>query len=70
MKAHKVELLVLEHDYMEPLSKSNFECSSGYYNPTVMSIQSAEIGEWYDEHPLNYDTTREKYFYKLFHPES
>jgi hypothetical protein len=56
----------LEDDHQSSFTKDDFECDPEYYNPKVMSIESREIGEWYDEHPLNYATKQKEYFDKLF----
>ena len=56
MKAYKVVLLIVDHedvgvgivDMIENVRYPN-RCIS----PSVMSIKSADIGEWHDSHPLN-----------------
>jgi hypothetical protein len=63
MKAYKVELLVLDHEGIgicEDTFKEDFE----YFHSRVMSIQSKEIGEWEDDHPLNRGDV--EYYNKLF----
>jgi hypothetical protein len=52
MKAYKVELLVLDHENIG-VCKETFREDFEYLFPRVMSIQSKEIGEWDDDHPLN-----------------
>ena len=52
MKAYKVELLVLDHDDIG-VCKETFE-DIEYHLTQVMSIESKEIGEWDDDHPLNF----------------
>lgn len=34
--------------------------------PEVMNIESVDIGEWHDEHPLNYTALKEQEFIRLF----
>ncbi len=53
MKAYKVELLVLDHENIG-VCKETFREDFEYLFPRVMSIQSKEIGEWDDDHPLNF----------------
>ena len=52
MKAYKVELLVLDHENIGVCEES-FMQDFEYFSPLVMSIQSKEIDEWDDDHPLN-----------------
>lgn len=52
MKAYKVELLVLDHENIG-VCKETFREDFEYLFPQVMSIESKEIGEWDDKHPLN-----------------
>lgn len=53
MKAYKVTLLVIDHDKMGVKGiKENLENES-YTNPSVMGIESVDIGKWDDSHPLN-----------------
>lgn len=57
MKAYKVELIVVDHEGCgldEFLS--NLE-NMDYYSPDVISTKEGEIGEWSDDHPLNYRNT-------------
>jgi len=66
MKAYKIEVLVIDHDGIgddnvgRVLTNANFpnDCIS----PFAMSVQSADIGEWHDDHPLNkFDTMKQEY---------
>ncbi len=66
-KVHKIEIMVIESDWMEPFTEENFECDLEYYNPSVMSVESTEV-YWDDYHPLNNDKTKYKHFNNLFHP--
>ena len=57
MKAYKVEILVIDHDGLGGNGiREAFE-DTKYPNrciiPDVMAMESADIGEWHDEHPMN-----------------
>jgi hypothetical protein len=69
MKAYKVTLLINDHDEVGDEIKNIIE-NQHYPNyciaPLVMDIQSVDIGEWSDDHPLNkFDTMKEE-FNKIF----
>lgn len=57
MKAYKLTVLVVDHDEVGDEISDMIECAR-YPNhaiaPRVIDIQSIDIGEWDDEHPLNY----------------
>lgn len=38
-------------------------------NPEVIALESRDIGEWRDNHPLNLTGTCKTYFRSLFKPE-
>lgn len=62
MKAYKVEVLVLDFEHMPEDDIAYFIENTRYLNSKVMSIQSKEIGEWNDDHPLNKtDTVKQTY---------
>lgn len=62
MKAYKVELLVLDHQNLGEGEITFLLENVKYLYPSVMSIQSRDIGEWDDDHPLNHrDTVRQTY---------
>lgn len=69
MKAYKVTLLINDHDEVGDEIKDIIE-NQKYPNyciaPHVMDIQSADIGEWSDEHPLNKFSTMKEEFNKIF----
>lgn len=70
MKAYKVELLIIDFDEVgESGIKSLLEDTSfpnRCINPSVMDMQSRDIGEWHDNHPLNFTTTSKSEFERLF----
>ena len=57
MNAYKVELLVVDFDDLGADGLKGILENSRYVNhcmrPEVMSIEERDIGEWYDDHPLN-----------------
>lgn len=53
MKVYKVELMVLDHENVGEDGVKYFMENEKYLSPNVMSIESREIGEWDDDHPLN-----------------
>jgi hypothetical protein len=66
MKAYKVEMIIVDFNgYGLEELKLNLE-SMRFYNPDIIDILEGDIGEWDDDHPLNYKgTTKEeklKYF--------
>jgi hypothetical protein len=69
MKAYKVTLLINDHDEVGDEIKDIIE-NQKYPNyciaPHVMDIQSVDIGEWSDDHPLNGRSTMKEEFDKIF----
>jgi hypothetical protein len=69
MNVYKVELMILNFDGLsddelcEVIENTNYpnDCIS----PHIINIESREIGEWNDNHPLN-KTGREQAFKELF----
>ena len=55
MNAYLLTVLVVDHEGMGPDSIKQTIEAGRYLNPTVTGVRSADIGEWADEHPLNYD---------------
>jgi len=64
MKAYKVELLVLDLNNVGVCEETLCE-DLEYLFPQVMSIESKEIGEWDDDHPLNFGDI--EFYNNLFH---
>ena len=66
MKAYKVTLLVIDHEKMGSKGiRENLE-NEGYTNPSVMDIESVDIGKWDDSHPLNNTAKCKAEFNRLF----
>jgi hypothetical protein len=62
MKAYKVEIVCVDLDYLDKLDYILY----GLQNQdriltTIVSVQSTEIGEFEDDHPLNSDSTSKQY---------
>lgn len=55
MKAYKVEVLVIDHDGYGPNDiRVTLEQPRGAYSMSVLDMEVADIGEWEDDHPLNF----------------
>lgn len=70
MKVHRVILLIVDQDDVGPAGVVDVIENTRYPNrciaPHVMGIETADIGPWSDDHPLNrYDTMRAE-FARLF----
>lgn len=52
-KAYKIELLVVDHESMKQEDIIYFVENIKYLCSNVLSIQSKEIDDWDDDHPLN-----------------
>jgi hypothetical protein len=70
MKVYKVTLCVIDHDGLgEGGIKQNLECvrfPNDRMSPDVVAIESRDIGEWRDSHPLNCRDRLKREFAKLF----
>jgi hypothetical protein len=70
MKAYKVEILIIDFDGCggEEIKDviENVNYPNDCINPHVMSIKEADIGQWRDDHPLNYTDKMKGEFKKLF----
>ena len=57
MKAYKIEILIIDFDEVGADGITDVIENTRYPNrcisPDVKSVESADIGEWYDDHPLN-----------------
>lgn len=60
MKAYKVELIVVDYGGYGPEELKTHLKQMRFYNPDVIEITEADIGEWYDQHPLNLLSTTEE----------
>lgn len=70
MKAYKVELLIVDYDGIGEQGIFDAIEETRYPNrciaPSVMSIKSADIGEWHDDHLLNKRDTEYLAYRRLF----
>lgn len=70
MKAHKITLLIVDHDNIGKEEIQNVIQETNYPNdcisPKVMKIETADIGEWSDNHPLNNKFSMKDEFERLF----
>jgi len=70
MKAYKVELLIIDFDqigeeeirYQIEDTKYSNHCIS----PQVKKIEERDIGEWYDDHPLNSSILADEEYNRLW----
>lgn len=70
MKAYKVTLLIIDLDEIGADEVKEVIESARYANrcisPNVVQIESAEIGKWHDDHPLNNTGTSTAEWKRLF----
>lgn len=70
MKAYRIEVLVIDHENVgEENIRSTIE-NVRYINANVKSVESADIGDWDDDHPLNNRKTADEEYKRLFGPKS
>ena len=70
MKIHKLEILILDFDEVgaEGITRivEDHEYPNHCFSPSVMRIETVDIGEWSDDHPLNGRATQEAEYARLF----
>ena len=66
MKAHKIEVLMVDHDDIGASEIKSLISESDYIYPSVLSIETVDIGEWDDDHPLNNRNTMKEECDRLF----
>lgn len=70
MKAYKATLLIVDHDGIgEDEITTTLEVQrypNRCISPDVIAVESADIGEWTDEHPLNHRSKRKAEVERLF----
>lgn len=70
MKAYKLELLILDHDGLGDSGITSAIENAHYPNrcisPSVMKIESRDIGEWQDDNPLNFTSKKKAEYERLF----
>ena len=55
MKAHKITLLVVDFENTGEDDITTLLETQKYVNGRVMKFETADIGKWFDDHPLNDD---------------
>jgi hypothetical protein len=70
VKAYKLELLVLDFENYGEEELKMLAMNARGLDPTVISIEGRDIGEWTDNHPLNKRSTADAEFKRLFTPSS
>lgn len=72
MEVHKITLYVVDHDSLGADEVADVLQNQRYQNdciyPHIISVQSADAGEWDDDHPLNRSSTAAAEIEKLFQP--
>ena len=70
MQVHKVVLSIVDFDQVgsENIKRvlENLHYPNRCISPTIESLETKDIGEWDDDHPMNYSLTSHEYFKKLF----
>lgn len=69
MKAHKVTLLIVDHDDVGeeiPNILENQKYPNHCISPHVMSMETVDIGEWSDDHPFNKLDQMKNHFDQIF----
>jgi len=70
MRAYKVEIMIIDFDDLGDEGIADVIENTKYPNycisPQVKSVQSADIGEWDDNHPLNRKDTADAEYDRLF----
>lgn len=74
MKAYKLEVLVVDFDGVGPDGARVCIEEARYPNrcisPNVMVVETRDIGEWSDDHPLNRRSTAGAYYKQLFRSDA
>jgi hypothetical protein len=66
MKAHKLEVLVIDFEGYGPQEFATIIEQHRHINGSVMATTTADIGEWSDDHPLNKGSTIKAEYVRLF----
>lgn len=68
MKVYKIEIMVVDMDQIGEEEIIGVIESTKYIHPEVKAIDSRDIGEWHDDHPLNSITKADAEYRRLFNP--
>ena len=69
MKAYRVELMIIDVNEVGDRIKyfiEHADYSNDCIQPLVVNIESQDIGEWIDDHPLNKKITHQDEYQRLF----
>ena len=68
MRAHRITCLIVDPNRpdMSAQEYASLLENCRYVNPGILSVETADIGEWCDEHPLNHRATQEAEIKRLF----
>ncbi len=70
MKVYKLEIMVLDFDDIGAEGIKSMIEDSKYPNrcihPVVKEMESRELGEWRDDHPLNNTATADEEYRRMF----
>lgn len=66
MKVFKLEITVIDFENYGQEEIKNIIESVKYLQPSVLSVDVADIGEWHDGHPLNKHSTHSQECKRLF----
>ena len=70
MKVFKLEITVIDFENYGQEEIKNIIESVKYLQPSVLSVDVADIGEWHDGHPLNKHSTHSQECKRLFDDDS
>lgn len=70
MKVYKIEVMVIDFDELGEdgivAEMENVRYPNYCISPVVKSVQSRDIGDWDDDHPLNKEATADAEYKRLF----
>ena len=70
MKAYKLEILIIDHDFLGAEEIQSVIENTKYPNwcisPEVKTVEERDIGEWEDSHPLNLRDKCEDEYRRIF----
>lgn len=70
MKVHRIVLMVIDFDQLGAkdvkTTIENIRYPNDCIYPSVMGLETVDIGEWSDDHPLNKTATSRAEFARLF----
>ena len=70
MNAYRFDIVILDSEDVGMDEIYSLLRNAKYIHPSILKFQSADIGEWYDEHPLNHQDTKKSYCDKIFNNSS